>query len=293
MRFVLHAGMTKTGSTTLQVFLTENAALLARHGVAYPCGERWPVAWQHSWLGKALREESPDAAALIDACRGHEVGVISGETLINLKPRRLERLRELMASAGGEQVRVIVYVRNIADRLLSRLAQKAKTGTGYRESLNAWAAQDGSDVRLENLERAFGADALDVRLMDAADDLVDDFIAAAGLPRLDYVRPDRKNVSADPLTSQLVNLLQVEYGLTDEALYRFPLAVRLPNLENRYLTELQPLVEAAELDHPGLAPFREQMRRINWRDEAARPQLAEFLDGLIAGLKTLKAEAEG
>ena len=292
MRFVVHAGMTKTGSTSLQVFLCENAELLARHRVAYPCGDRWPVAFQHSWLVSALKQDSPDAAALIEACRGHDLGVISGEALINLKPKHLAKLRALMEANGGESFKVIVYVRNIADRMLSRLSQKAKLGAAYRETLGEWAGGGGEDDRLANLERAFGAEALNVRLMEAAPDLVEDFIEAAGLPRLEYVRPERKNVSADPLTSQLVSLLQVEFGLTDEALYRFPLGLRLPRLENSYLAAVEPIAGAVDLDHPKLAPFREQMRRINWRDEAARPELADVLAGLIEGLRTLKAEAE-
>lgn len=292
MRFVLHAGLTKTGSTTLQVFLLENAALLARHGVAYPHGERWPTTWQHSWLGTALREGSPDAEALIDACRGYAVGVISGETLINLKPKHLVRLRELMAGVGGDEVKVLVYVRNLADRMLSRLSQQAKLGVAYRDTLSAMAREDPTDMRLGNLERAFGAEALEVRLMEGAHDLVDDFVAAAGLPQIDYERPDRKNVSADPLTSQLVSLLQVEFGLTDEALWRFPLAVGLPALENHYLAQIAPIVAQADLTHPKLAPFRDQLLLINWRDEARRPPLGDFLDGLIDGLRTLKAEAE-
>ena len=187
---------------------------------------------------------------------------------------------------------MIVYVRNLADRQLSRLSQNAKLGASYRETLGDWAANDGSDERLTNLERAFGAEALDVRLLEAVGDVLEDFVEAADLPRLDYVRPERANVSADPLTSQLVSMLQLEFGLTGEALYRFPLGLRLPRVENSYLAAVEPLVERIDIGHPKLAPFREQLREIRWRDEAKRPELAQFLDGLIGGLRTLKAEAE-
>ena len=233
---------------------------------------RWPSSTP-GWSPR-LKQDSPDAAALIEACRGFEVGVISGEALINLKPRHLARLRALMEAVGGDQFRVIVYVRNLGDRMLSRLSQKAKLGAAYQETLGEWTGEEAIGKRLANLERVFGAEALDVRLMEAAPDLVDDFIARRGPAgaRLRAARPQERLGRPAHLPAGQPAAGRVRPHR--RGALRFPLGLRLPRLENAYLAAVAPMVAGAELDHPGLAAFREQLRTINWRDEAARPDLA-------------------
>jgi hypothetical protein len=283
VRYVLHIGLPKTGSTSLQAFLSGNAAALREGGVIYPGGEGYPHSRQHSWIVGALDEPGGKLSQLLGECRGHDAAVISGEYLTNLSPAQVQALRRRLIEEGeAGPVLVILYVRNLADLVLALCAEWVKLeGRAYHETV------------IQTWEGVFGEASMDVRLLEAArPSLEQDFCRAAGLPwRDDYLRPPRRNPTADPLSAQLLRLLDIEFGKRPGHRAVLQTSRKLPRLENHYLQQIAQVIGRVDLSHPKLARFADQLTAINWRDEAAGPNVVEYLNGLIAGLLQVRNHA--
>jgi len=118
MRLLLHAGMHRTGSTDLQIFLERNRAALAAAGVGYPGEGRdhQDLAWA-LFRGDATGD---DVAALLPR-RGPETVVLSGEDF--LVHRDLGWLKAVRRRA---EVRVRIYLRRQDDWLNSWYNQHVK-----------------------------------------------------------------------------------------------------------------------------------------------------------------------
>ncbi len=128
----IHIGTPKTGTTSLQAFLTEHAAALEARGVIYPAVGRTHRGKHHSLkaelrstvgLGgpawqelRELRNSKPD----------HRV-LISEESFYYLEPTALTKLREL---AGEGPVTILVYFRDYAAHAASLYAQGTKLARG-------------------------------------------------------------------------------------------------------------------------------------------------------------------
>jgi hypothetical protein len=77
MKILIHAGIHRTGTTSIQTILAENRELLRSHGIAYPGEDK-----NHQSLAWALkRGECPTAnlAKLLETCAGFESVVFSAE----------------------------------------------------------------------------------------------------------------------------------------------------------------------------------------------------------------------
>jgi hypothetical protein len=135
-RLYLHCGLHKTGTTSVQHFMMNEAETLARAGVLYPkTGRPWAAGGQHNlaWQLTKDRRYSPEwgnldaLAAEIDGFTGDVV--LSSEDFESLlvTPDGLRPLAEL-AAAGGRTLTPILYVRHQADYLESLYYQCLKAG---------------------------------------------------------------------------------------------------------------------------------------------------------------------
>lgn len=134
-RAILHVGTHKTGTTSIQSFLSQNAAMLERYGVYVPSsgkhdlgnGTQTPghqnipwglIAGKDSALVEVLDECTRTTAPCI---------VISSEELelLHDRPQLLERLRDRLTDAGYD-VTVIVYFREQAGYLESMYSEMMK-----------------------------------------------------------------------------------------------------------------------------------------------------------------------
>ncbi len=151
MRIVVHAGMSKTGSTSIQKSLAAAANALAKLGVAYPALTKHP---QHVFLLPVLLdpdeartllnaynaerlarmvESSQRAWAVLDAAvaqaraEGAQMLVLSAEQILGMRTASAERLRERLAVYGCE-VEIVAYLRAPAGHYLSSTQQALKFG---------------------------------------------------------------------------------------------------------------------------------------------------------------------
>lgn len=158
---VIHLGMAKTGTSSLQYLLAANREVLLRHGVLYPTT---PGRARHTRLGMFVKSDDE----LVRTPAWHRMGkpdprrfrrrfrrrllaeiaeaaparvVLSDEALFGLDPESIVRLRRLTERIGGP-VRVVVYLRRQDDHVVSRYQQEVKTGETRR--LAQWIAEGGN-----------------------------------------------------------------------------------------------------------------------------------------------------
>ncbi|WP_118138565.1 hypothetical protein [Oceanicella sp. SM1341] len=138
---ILHAGQHKTGSTTLQNYLTQNAARLQREGVLYPQAGRSAARTQHVDLvrliagqplfstGEGLVEAFDEEIARTD----HEVLLLSSEFLCSpLYFRPTNRLLQEFLAARGYRLHGVMYLRDQPEYLNSAYAERVKMGREHR-----------------------------------------------------------------------------------------------------------------------------------------------------------------
>ena len=219
-RAYLHIGTEKTGSTTIQAFLTQNRSALPEHGFYYPRAFGLPnqtgltlyardpeviddlpkrrglttaaQVMQHRQVLHdefareiaALRQETPE---------GRELDLLlSGEHLHSriTTVEEVEKLRDLLAEFCREII-VVVYLRRQDRVAVSLLSTRLKVGgIGFRHIfLKPSERQDhyyGYHGLTERYATVFGQPNLRVRLFDRAHfvngDLLDDYCTIVGLP---------------------------------------------------------------------------------------------------------------
>jgi len=232
MRIVIHAGLHKTGTSSVQDFFFEQPPAT----VAYPdwldpnhCGlfillfedlER--LAEYHGFHARgpeytatlpALREENmARMSAFLDENR-HRTVLISAEDISSPEYRSaVVRMRDYL-SQWTRDIDVVVYVRSALDFAVSAFQQILKDSGMPSLDLNLlWPYfQD----RLEGLDEIFGRERVAVRLYDRAslknEDIVCDLLDAMGLPPpANYRRESNVSLSAEA-TSLL--FLQRKLGL--------------------------------------------------------------------------------
>jgi hypothetical protein len=168
-RVILHIGTAKTGTTSLQKFLSAHEAELGEAGVLYPRAGRpeWrfeEFAFAHHVLALAIRgRETPADARHWDDVREElarsdkETAVISSENFGGFEP---EHVRQAAAHLEGHTVKVVVYLRSPLSFLVSAYKQRVKVGQyggsfggfvreyvrfGYGDLLARWADVFGAE----------------------------------------------------------------------------------------------------------------------------------------------------
>jgi hypothetical protein len=166
---ILHIGLHKAGSTTVQTYLRDNAEVLAAAGVLYPAIGRAERSIAHHRLAADLRadEADPDQwAAIVALARDNpdKRVVISSEGFQSADPAAVR------AMLGDHPVKVFCYHRDAAQRFVSVYGHGAKNGfrsidfdrvfdnqfamkrTYIGDTLKAWAEAFGGDnVRVRSL----------------------------------------------------------------------------------------------------------------------------------------------
>ena len=135
-RLWIHAGLHKTGTTSLQSFLIQNRAALAERGILYPqAGTNRYLDGNHNLAWELTGDhrfelDTGGVAEAIDQMAAHPGDAILSsedfETLLHQPARFAPLLRA--AELRGHEVRVLVYLRHQADYLASLLVEAAKHG---------------------------------------------------------------------------------------------------------------------------------------------------------------------
>jgi len=228
-RLTLHAGLHKTGTTTLQRALHASRDTLAAQGVFYPDP---PEGTAHNrFFRPELAHELGHALAAFYRSECARL-LLSAEDLAShfLRPDRAEAIRSTFARAF--EIDVVIYLRR-QDRLKESVyAEIVKRGfTGPIE------ADDHYELdflrRLDALAATFGAEALRVRTFreDRADPgwLVRDFCTAAALdPGAVCVPAQRHNAALHRRKTLLLSEMPVGRGLIGREFVRHLAAAPAP-----------------------------------------------------------------
>lgn len=143
-RVILHAGPSKTGTTTIQALLTEHASLLLQHGVYYPATSP-PSNEGHPSLALEARtasgqfvppttmaECSWDEAINNFEASGANSLLLSSEDFSDLDTKHWEWIGDKLKSF---EISVILAIRNPADVVFSAWKQSVKSGFGAGEEV--------------------------------------------------------------------------------------------------------------------------------------------------------------
>jgi hypothetical protein len=239
VRYIVHVGRHKTGTTALQHRLATSSDELMGHGVLYPETGRRPFG--HHDLADELAESDSTVGPLVVDLRAEitekdpDVVIVSSEALQGLAPDRLAVV------FPPSETTVVLYIREQVDYLISGYAQ------GVQATDLCISFEDYVDLAsdldylpwLRRFERTFGRDNLVVRVYDR-DSLVggstlSDFVSAVGLAELpsDETSKVDANPSLDFVNLRLkllVNGLGLASTKSKNGLYRmFQEALQAPD----------------------------------------------------------------
>jgi hypothetical protein len=267
--YILHIGRHKTGTSSIQHFLTYNREALAKRGLIYPKPKRGVA---HHNLAGILREVQlgeapiPDLDAYTDELRRLKLNgtvLLSSEGFQNISPPLVRRM------LGGEPATIIVYLREQFSYMWASYTQsvKAKLITGtfdhYAKRLNP-----NYLAFLNRWEAAFGAENLRVRIYEPGSfpdgDVVTDFLAQLQVERDDGLKSvPVQNVS---LGWRLVNLKRAINIVLSEQPSCAELITPIYHLLNELAAEQPALREKplfpAELVSDYQAPFQASNRAV-------------------------------
>lgn len=167
----LHIGRGKSGSTTIQSFVKENAAFMAAAGFHCPLIPNGMA--NHARLAASLPDRSADRAPIGAFRRDlerspHAKLFLSAEALLPMPKAGINLLKRLTAD---RDVRLLAYIRPYPDWLRSLYAQRTKRATSVLDFDGFFAETESGTSALSSLEvwaKAFGWQALRVRPLEAS-----------------------------------------------------------------------------------------------------------------------------
>ena len=199
-RLVMHIGTHKTGTTTLQHVLCENAEMLRSRGIDFPLLSANPEfsPKNHSSLARSTTRAArgdvvPDQWMTVhDIVRrdAPDVVVLVGEQLCRLRPLAWQALRTTLERIGFDSVDVVCYVRRQDSYLTSMYVQWVKAGRSSSPFEEVWKAySDHRFLRYDRLHEIVGnklcPDRLSFRPFERSQfvrgSLLEDFLHTAGL----------------------------------------------------------------------------------------------------------------
>ena len=273
---VLHLGMGKSGTSSIQYFLRDNRERLAEAAWLYP---QTPGRARHSRLGLFAksdeelavspewhRQKQTDPVKFRRVFRrqlfaeiersGLSRALMSDEVLFGASDVALRRLRRLADRLAGS-LRVVVYLRRQDDHMVSRYQQGVKVG--WVQRLSEFATEDMSGLydygaRLDRQERLLTPDELVVRRFEpgawSGGSLQQDFLDAAGIEltatSLSQVPDRNRSLDAESVEFlRLLNLYRVEdEGSTEGLIDNRKLSARLAEVsQGPVLTLPAPLLD--------------------------------------------------
>jgi len=272
-KLILHIGRHKTGTSSLQRFLHINRDRLESHGIYYPVSGATPLA--HHDIARHLnaravlrfseheREKHTQAFnnLRLEIANRTDTVLLSSEGFQNCKPKLLAR------ALDSDAVRVIVYIREQVDYLVSAYQQKVHA-TNYSGSLEEFSDGFGVDYDtfLRRWEDAFDRSNMTVRIYSRKSlkdtDIVSDFCQNIGIPdNASLVRP-----KGDQNPSIGGSLLELKRRIN-----RFLPAKSTDAKLYRAFSEL-----AATFAHYRMRPLLSQEKVVALREAAATSNLRVF-----------------
>ena len=250
-RLILHIGTYKTGSTSLQKFLAENAKLIADQGICYPLFDvRYDnvkrssnafflTSYARSKLnvaGVERKETDVNTAAFKGLVDEFDTFVLSDERLWRQGANHAETwelLKDYLVGLGIEDIDIVVYLRR-QDQFIESLwnqyvKSKMQLSVPLDEFVNKYSSKRVMNYNkcLEALEKAFGHEHMKVRLFNRSalvgGDIRRDFCELVGIdigPEFTFHEDDSNTRLNDNIVEMKLVANQVpSYGQTGNMLY--------------------------------------------------------------------------
>ncbi|WP_235690285.1 hypothetical protein [Campylobacter coli] len=222
MTAYIHIGTPKTGTTSIQKFITLNLDLFLQQGMVYP--KTFCVNNQHAkiayiiknmksdfnfWLNQEvvfLRNEISENKKYIFLFSSEMISLYINESYA------LIRLKELFNWLGFKNIKCILYLRSNDEYMISHSSQNIKCGLGvYYKRKAEFCTSMGMHMyktTCKNYINVFGKENIIVRLFDKNEfyqgDLLKDFIHSIGLEWDNKFRiPERENETLDLIGFEL------------------------------------------------------------------------------------------
>ncbi|MBT9290692.1 hypothetical protein [Prosthecodimorpha staleyi] len=247
-RLVLHIGMTKTGSTSIEATFDDSRDALVAHGIDY-----LDMGQNHSKLmtvvvknsAKGLKGEITrilgvekgdtdyDPELVLGTLRDRlakpraNTVVISGQGLVKYNRRQCERVRDFV-SPYFDEIRIVVYVRDPTTWASSRAQENMKRGHTLAELVAALhedpencAIMPEYRAGIEAYIEVFGRENVDIRVFDRKrmvnGDLMADFCAAIGAgPEVPGIL--KQSFSNKGASMEALLLIQAHYDVVEDRL---------------------------------------------------------------------------
>ena len=248
---VIHIGLAKSGSTSIQSFLSVNEEALRRLSVDYPPVGRQKRKDHHNFVSelKGRKNFDPTLGTLSHLkeywrANTFETMIISSEIFEKLAVTQIEYLGEILGELH-HTFRIILIVRDLIAILPSSYAQKVRYGLKTYD-FDAFFDERIAETRVNYFETAkgwaevFGWENLRVRVLDSGHlingDLIDDFLTTADLnpsdPRLHSLpRPGRFNEANG---WKMLEATRALYGDRHGLDSRHPLAISVASAKRKY-----------------------------------------------------------
>ncbi len=232
---IVHVGLRKAGSTSIQNFLDRNEAALRTLSVEYP-GPRRLSRNNHLALAREIRGQTGADGGELRALAAHwrsaaaDRMILSAEAFEECETDEALKLGALRRTPD-EAVIVVLVIKDLVDLMWSSYAQMVKVGVKTHE-FDDFFEKRMAERRIDYFATAkrwadaFGWDSLRVRVLDRQHlvngDLIDDFLSIAGLdPDTRAVRglrrPGVANVSPGWRGIEAIRALYGErHGLPDD-----------------------------------------------------------------------------
>ncbi len=237
--FVLHIGLKKSGSASIQTFLAANYDALRAMSIDYTTIGRGKRKAHHNLAHDAMTNAKFDASQgtlteLARAASDRAVSrvMVSSEMFEGCEPVAVSAVRSRLEAAGREY-RIVLIIRDLLDLMPSSYAQKIRYGLNLFD-FDEFFEERMKEARVDYFETAsrwgdvFGWDALRIRPLDRRfqknGDLIDDFLDAADVDLLDprvqaLERPGLVNAAAGWKVLEAVRGLHTGlHGLPDDHL---------------------------------------------------------------------------
>jgi hypothetical protein len=225
---VVHIGLPKSGTTTIQGFLYDNGEALRALSIDYPrVGREDPGRSRahHNFANELAAHGggfNPSVGRLSDLVRhviesNHRCTILSSERFCQLTPDAVCRFVDILRRTG-QNIQVVFVIRDLVDLIPSSYSQSIRFGYSTHDFDKFFRKRSKSDRTNQYLMAKSWADvigwkAVRVRPLNIASlrrgDLIDDFLATAGLdpdapPMTALKRPSRLNESAGWKTTEAV-----------------------------------------------------------------------------------------
>jgi hypothetical protein len=222
VQLVLHVGVHKTGSTSIQVALTRSYRTLLGAGVLYPSGI-FPDR-QHSLLRALVTKGSPEDVtrfflslrrlANTNSCK---TVILSGEAVSLLEAPQLETVRAALETAKFD-TKVVILIRPELSLLRSSLSQWMISYPHFVTPFALFKGRKGysAEAIARTFSEVFGRERIVRCNLAPGDDAVEIFARIAGI---DLPGDTRRNASLDFAVMSFINAIKADFEIAPVSIH--------------------------------------------------------------------------